>query len=82
KEERPQHNSWKLACGKLDENRVNDALSGRLLQGGHVFQQNFPIRSYELCSDCKMSIGALFNLLHVINKWWINKNILINRVTS
>ncbi|KAF4372438.1 hypothetical protein F8388_027111 [Cannabis sativa] len=45
-------------------NNIDDDLfSGKLVQGKHVFQQNFSIRSYELGPDSKISIGALINLL-------------------
>ena len=59
--------NWTLpSTGNLDENIV-DIFNGKLVKGGLVFQQKFLIRSYELGPDCKISIGALINLLQVIN---------------
>ncbi|GMN37282.1 hypothetical protein TIFTF001_006687 [Ficus carica] len=52
-----EHFGWK-SDWKLDDNYI-----GRLMKGGLLFQQNFLVRSYELGPDCKMSIGALVNLL-------------------
>ena len=58
--------NWTLpSTGNLDENIV-DIFNGKLVKGGLVFQQKFLIRSYELGPDCKISIGALINLLQVI----------------
>ncbi|XP_030488468.2 palmitoyl-acyl carrier protein thioesterase, chloroplastic [Cannabis sativa] len=44
-------------------NNDDDLFSGKLVQGKHVFQQNFSIRSYEVGPDSKITIGALTNLL-------------------
>ncbi|XP_062156884.1 palmitoyl-acyl carrier protein thioesterase, chloroplastic-like [Alnus glutinosa] len=55
--ERPKQLQWKPR--QLD--KTIDTFSGKLSQGGLVFQQNFLIRSYELDPDGKVSIVSLVN---------------------
>ncbi|XP_015869379.1 palmitoyl-acyl carrier protein thioesterase, chloroplastic [Ziziphus jujuba] len=58
-EERLERFNWKSK--QLD--KIVEIFSGRLLECGLVFEQNFLIRSSELGADSKASIGALTNIL-------------------
>ncbi|XP_062154341.1 palmitoyl-acyl carrier protein thioesterase, chloroplastic-like [Alnus glutinosa] len=58
-EEKPKLLQWKPR--QLD--KTIDIFSGKLLQGGLVFQQNFLIRSYELDPNGNVSILALVHHL-------------------
>ena len=65
-EKRPElSNNWILPSGNISEN-IYEIFNGRL-QERAVYQQNFPVRSYQLGPDHQMSIEALINILQVIN---------------
>ncbi|KAG8639486.1 hypothetical protein MANES_14G147400v8 [Manihot esculenta] len=53
-EERQKLDSWK--------SNISGG-SGRLLQDGLVYRQNFLVRSFEICFDGKLSLAALTNYL-------------------
>ncbi|KAJ0075597.1 hypothetical protein Patl1_34425 [Pistacia atlantica] len=51
---------WELNNGKAG---ILEPSTGRLLQDGLIFQQNFTVNSYEIGSDFRISIEALMNYL-------------------
>jgi hypothetical protein len=55
-----------------------ETFSGKLMQDGRVFQQNFLIRSYELDPDGKASIETLVHHLQVLTPVSLGSHCMFN----